>query len=64
VLGPDDDITRFEYIKKHNKEAGPALVGVELKNREDYEKLIRNLQKYNISFTEINKDDNLFGHMV
>jgi threonine dehydratase len=64
VLGPDDDITRFEYIKKHNKEAGPALVGVELKNREDYEKLIRNLQKYNISYTEINKDDNLFGHMV
>jgi threonine dehydratase len=64
VLGPDDDITRFEYIKKHNKEAGPALVGVELRNREDYEKLIRNLQKYNISYTEINKDDNLFGHMV
>jgi len=64
VLGPNDDITRFEYIKKHNKEAGPALVGIELKNREDYEKLIRNLNKYNISYTEINKDNNLFGHMV
>lgn len=64
VLGPDDDITRFEYIKKTNKEAGPALVGVELKRREDYEKLIANLEKYNINYTEINKDDNLFGHMV
>ncbi|TAN20161.1 MAG: threonine ammonia-lyase [Chitinophagaceae bacterium] len=64
VLGPDDDITRFEYVKKHNKESGPALVGIELKNREDYERLIVNLKKYNISYTEINKDNNLFGHMV
>lgn len=64
VLGPDDDITRFEYIKKINKESGPALVGIELKNKEDYEKLIENLKKYNISYTEINKDNNLFGHMV
>lgn len=64
VLGPNDDITRFEYVKKHNKESGPALVGIELKNREDYEKLIVNLKKYNISYTEINKDNNLFGHMV
>jgi threonine dehydratase len=64
VLGPDDDITRFEYVKKHNKESGPALVGIELKNREDYERLIVNLKKYHISYTEINKDNNLFGHMV
>jgi hypothetical protein len=27
VLGPNDDITRFEYMQKHNKETGPALVG-------------------------------------
>jgi len=64
VLGPDDDITRFEYIKKHNKEAGPALVGVELKRREDYQKLIERFDRYKISYTEINKDDNLFGFMV
>lgn len=64
VLGPNDDITRFEYIKKHNKEAGPALVGIELKYKGDYEKLIENLKKYNISYTEVNKDNNLFGHMV
>ncbi|WP_305863793.1 pyridoxal-phosphate dependent enzyme, partial [Klebsiella pneumoniae] len=30
VLGPNDDITRFEYMQKTNKEAGPALVGIEL----------------------------------
>jgi threonine dehydratase len=30
VLGPDDDIALFEYVKKSNRETGPALVGVEL----------------------------------
>ncbi|HEY6082365.1 MAG TPA: threonine dehydratase, partial [Chitinophagaceae bacterium] len=64
VLGPDDDITRFEYIQKHNKEAGPALIGIELKAREDYRALISHLQQYNFSYTEINKDDNLFGYLV
>lgn len=64
VLGPTDDITRFEYMQKHNKETGPALVGVELKSREDYETLLANLQRYKFSFTELNKDDNLFGYLV
>lgn len=64
VLGPDDDITRFEYIQKHNKEAGPALIGIELKAREDYQALISHLHQYNFSYTEINKDDNLFGYLV
>lgn len=64
ILGPDDDITRFEYIQKHNKEIGPALVGVELKNREDYDKLIANFKQSNFQFTELNKDDSLFGYLV
>ncbi|MBS1933448.1 MAG: threonine ammonia-lyase, partial [Bacteroidetes bacterium] len=64
VLGPNDDITRFEYMQKHNKETGPALVGIELKQKEDYEALIRNLNKYNINYTELNKQDNLFGYLV
>ena len=64
ILGPDDDITRFEYIQKHNKEIGPALVGVELKRREDYDTLVANFKKYNFQFTELNKDDNLFCYLV
>ena len=31
VLGPDDDITLFEYIKRNNRDVGPALVGIEHK---------------------------------
>ena len=64
VLGPNDDITRFEYMQKHNKETGPALVGIELKSKEDYEILVDNLKKYQINFTELSKNDNVFGYLV
>lgn len=64
VLGPTDDITRFEYMQKTNKETGPALVGIELQQRADYELLIANLNRYHIDFSEINKDDKLFGYLV
>ena len=64
VLGPNDDITRFEYIQKHNKETGPALVGIELKSKKDYDALMQNLKKHNINFTELSKNDNMFGYVV
>lgn len=64
VLGPNDDITRFEYMQKHNKETGPALVGIELKERRDYDVLIANMQHFQINYTELNKNDNLFGYLV
>ncbi len=64
VLGPTDDITRFEYMQKTNKETGPALVGIELQQRDDYVHLLEKMNQYNIDFTELNKDDKLFGYLV
>ncbi|HLR37740.1 MAG TPA: threonine ammonia-lyase IlvA [Chitinophagaceae bacterium] len=64
VLGPDDDITRFEYMYKYNKESGPALVGIELSNPNDYRALIQNLNKHNFSYTELEKEGDLFGYIV
>ena len=64
VLGPNDDITRFEYMQKTNKESGPALIGIELRSREDYTVLLQNLDRYHFSFTELNKNDDLFGYLV
>lgn len=64
VLGPHDDITRFEYMQKHNKEAGPALVGIELKSRSDYDVLMKKMDQYHINYTELNKNDHLFGYLV
>ena len=64
VLGPNDDITRFEYIQKHNKEGGPALVGLELKSKDDYDALIVNMKRNQINYNEINKDDNIYGYLI
>ncbi len=64
VLGPTDDITRFEYMQKTNKENGPALVGVELQSKADFQLLLQNMKLLNISFNEIKKDDSLFGYLI
>jgi threonine dehydratase len=64
VLGPTDDITRFEYMQKTNKESGPALVGIELRARADYEVLLGNLNRHQIDFSEINKNDTLSAYLI
>jgi threonine dehydratase len=64
VLGPNDDITRFEYMQKTNKESGPALVGIELLDKADYNVLLRNLKSSQIDFAEINKNDTLYGYLI
>lgn len=64
VLGPNDDITRFEYTKKTSKENGPALVGIELKSPDDYEPLIRKLRAKAFHYTEINKNPELFHLLI
>ncbi|MDB5231227.1 MAG: L-threonine ammonia-lyase [Chitinophagaceae bacterium] len=64
VLGETDDITRFEYMQKTNKEAGPALVGIELQSSQDYEHLMKRMNAFGIEYSEINKDDKLYGYLV
>lgn len=64
VLGPHDDITRFEYTKKNNKENGPALVGVELKCTEDYAPLIARMKQHGIRYVEITHDPFLFNLLI
>jgi threonine dehydratase len=64
VLGPGDDITRFEYMQKTNKERGPALIGIELKQKKDYVHLMEKMRSHHIDFSEINKDDKMFGYLI
>lgn len=64
VLGPHDDITRFEFIKKTQREHGPALVGIELKNASDYQSLLERMRSNRFDFKEINNDKNLFEYLV
>jgi threonine dehydratase len=51
-------------MQKTNKENGPALIGIELQNRDDYTVLVQKLQHYHIKYTELNKNDRLFGYLV
>jgi threonine dehydratase len=64
VLGPHDDITRFEFIKKTEKESGPALVGIELKSADDYPSLIERMQIHKFEVIELNRDQTLFEFLV
>lgn len=64
VLGPDDDITTFEYTKKNNKENGPALVGIELNSPEDFSGLIKRMQENGFPFTEVKHDSMLFDLLI
>ena len=64
ILGPTDDIKRFEYMQKNNKETGPALVGIEVQHPRDYEALRTKMQEHHIEFLEINENDTLFGYLV
>ncbi len=64
ALGPNDDIVRFEYLKKTNKEFGPALVGIELTNRDDLDGLMQRLRENNIRCINITYDDMLRKYFV
>ena len=64
VLGPTDNITRFEYMQKNKKDSAPALVVVELQSPENYQVLIENMKSYNINYTALNKNDNVFAYLV
>ncbi|MBC7745385.1 MAG: threonine ammonia-lyase IlvA [Flavobacterium sp.] len=64
VLGPDDDITRFEFIKKNQRESGPALVGIELKSAKDYKFILERMNENKFEYKEINNNQTLFEYLV
>ena len=64
ILGPDDDIVRFEFIQKHNKETGPALIGIEVKSEVDFHALMTRMNTEKINYTLINQDENLFEYLI
>lgn len=56
ALGPNDDITHFQYTKRTSAEKGPALVGLQLKSRDDYEPLLNRFGKTGFKFEEVSKN--------
>lgn len=61
VLGPDDDIALFEYVKRGNRDFGPALVGVELGSPDDYEPLLKRMVASPLRIEHLPPDSPLFG---
>lgn len=64
VLGPTDDIVRFEYIKKNSKEVGPALVGIELADKKDFSVLLKKMKDADIKYTILTSDDPLYNYLI
>jgi threonine dehydratase len=64
VLGPDDDITLFEYIKRNNRETGPALVGIELARPEDGPALLARMTANQLRVQAVDPASPLFRFLV
>ncbi len=64
ILGPNDDITHFEFSKKHFRNSSTAVVGIELKEAADLSILAERMKKYNFKFDYINDKKNLFQFLI
>lgn len=64
VLGPNDDITYFEYVKRSNRELGPALVGIEIGSREDYPGLRERMERSNIDVEVIDPQGSMYRFLI
>lgn len=64
VLGPDDDIALFEYVKRSNRETGPALVGIELGRREDLDGLLRRMEDSPMTVERIPADSPSYRFLI
>jgi threonine dehydratase len=64
-LGPDDDIVRFEYLKKTNKERAPALIGIECQSDiPRFTELYEKLRNANIGFQDLTENQLLFDLLI
>lgn len=64
VLGPDDDITHFEYSKKNNREKGPALVGIEILRPENLQPLLDRMKARKFTYEYLNENSDLFQYLI
>ena len=64
VIGPSDDLVCIQYIKKTNKNFGPALIGIELASKEDFEPLIQRMNSLGVKYEYINENNQLFEILI
>ena len=64
ILSKDDDITFFQFTKKNNREAAPALVGLELKNKNDISTIKTRMKKYGFEYRYLNEKEDLYAQLI
>ncbi|MHC5375213.1 threonine ammonia-lyase IlvA [Enterococcus sp. LJL120] len=64
ILGPNDDITRFEYTKKINRGMGPVMIGIQLRNKEDLPALLENLAGFDPKYIDLKENQMLYSLLV
>ncbi|HET9256124.1 MAG TPA: threonine dehydratase, partial [Pseudonocardiaceae bacterium] len=64
VLRKGEDIIAFEYVKKNNRETGPALVGIELERSEDLDSLLERMSDSPLAIDRIPPGSPLFGFLL
>jgi len=64
ILGPEDDIARFEYMKKSARNFGSVLIGIETKRPENFPKLFARLDAAGFTYTDITNDETLAQFVI
>jgi len=64
ILGPNDDIAYFEYTKKNNRAKGPAVVGIELETKDDFEPLVKRMKERGFLKEYLNDNPELFQFLI
>ena len=64
ILGPNDDITYFEYKKKNNREKCSAVVGIKLEDHKDLKPILNRMEERGIQYDYLNDNPNLFEFII
>ncbi|WP_372947521.1 threonine ammonia-lyase [Mariniphaga sp.] len=64
VLGSTDDITHFEYSKKTSREKGPAVIGIEVQKKEDFNGLVQRMEENGFVYEYLNEKPDLFQFLI
>ena len=64
VIGSSADLVHIQYIKKTNKNFGPALIGIELASKEDFEPFLKRMKEHGFAYEYINENNQLFEILI
>ncbi|EOH99328.1 threonine dehydratase [Enterococcus haemoperoxidus ATCC BAA-382] len=64
ILGPNDDITRFEYTKKVNRGTGPVVLGILLKDQEELPNLLKKMAEFDPNYIDLKDNPSLYALLV